>query len=115
MASFTPADTTNYNPTSKNVQINVLKATPSFSNLSSPTIVTGTASTNLSGKITFGSLIPTGSVGITLNSVTQNAAIQAGGNFSSAFATGSLAAGSYNIAYSYGGDSNSTLPLAQEH
>jgi hypothetical protein len=106
LASFTPTDTTNYNSTSKNAQINVLKATPSFSNLSSPSIATGTASTNLSGKISFGSFIPTGNVAITLNSVTQNAAIQAGGNFSSAFATGSLPPGSYSIAYSYVGDSN---------
>jgi hypothetical protein len=106
LASFTPTDTTNYNSASKNVQINVLKATPSFSNLSSPLITTGTASTNLAGKITFGSLIPTGSVAITLHSVTQNAAIQAGGNFSSAFATGSLAAGSYSIGYNYAGDGN---------
>ncbi|HMJ25610.1 MAG TPA: Ig-like domain-containing protein, partial [Pyrinomonadaceae bacterium] len=106
MAGFTPTDTTNYNATSKNVQINVLKATPSFSNLSSPTIAYGTATTNLSGKLTFGSLIPTGSVAITLNGVTQNASIQAGGTFSSSFATGSLAPGSYAISYSYGGDSN---------
>jgi hypothetical protein len=106
LASFTPTDTTNYNPASKNVQINVSKATPSFSNLSSPLITYGTATTNLSGKLSFGSLIPTGSVAITLNSVTQNAAIQAGGNFSSAFATGSLAAGSYSISYSYAGGAN---------
>jgi len=106
LASFTPTDTTNYNPTSKNVQINVLKASPSFSNLSSSLITYGTASTNLSGKITFGSLIPTGSVAITLNSVTQSAAIQAGGNFSSSFATGFLAPAAYSIGYSYAGDGN---------
>ncbi len=106
LASFTPTDTTNYNPTSKNVQINILKATPSFSNLSSPLITYGTASTTLSGKISFGSLIPTSNVAITLNGVTQNAAIQAGGNFSSAFATGSLAPAAYSIAYGYAGDSN---------
>ena len=106
MANFTPTDSTNYNPASKNVTINVLKATPTFSNLSSPTIVTGTPNTSLSGQISFGSLIPTGNVAITLNSVTQNGAIQAGGNFSSNFATGSSAVGSYSIAYSYAGDSN---------
>jgi hypothetical protein len=106
LASFTPTDTTNYNPASKNVQINVLKATASFSNLSSPFIAFGTASTTLSGKLSFGSLIPTGSVAITLNGVTQNAAIQAGGNFSSAFTTGALAPGAYSIAYSYAGDGN---------
>jgi len=106
LASFTPTDTTNYNATSKTVVINVLKATPSFSNLSSPTIAYGTATTNLSGKLTFGSLIPTTNVAMTLNTVTQNAAIQAGGNFSSSFATGSLTPGSYSIAYNYAGDSN---------
>jgi hypothetical protein len=88
------------------VQINVLKATPSFSNLSSPLITYGTATTNLSGKLSFGSLIPTGSVAITLNSVTQNPAIQPSGNFSSSFATGSLAPAAYSIAYSYNGDGN---------
>jgi len=106
LASFTPTDTTNYNPASKNVQINVLKATPSFSNLSSPLITYGTASANLSGKLSFGSLIPTGSVAITLNSVAQNAPIQPSGNFSSSFATGSLAPAAYTIAYSYAGDGN---------
>src|SRR5258706_1104707 len=108
LASFTPTDTTNYDPTSKSVMINVLKATPSFSNLSSPTIINGTPATNLSGKISFGSFIPTGSVSITLNAVTQSASIQGSGNFYSNFATGSLAPINppYSITYSYGGDSN---------
>jgi hypothetical protein len=108
LASFTPSDTANYNATSKNVQINVLKATPSFSNLSSPTITYGTATTSLSGNINFGSFVPTGSVAITLNSLTQNAAIGAGGNFSSSFATGSLTPVNppYTISYSYAGDGN---------
>jgi hypothetical protein len=106
LASFTPNDTANYNATSKNVQINVLKATPAFSNLSSPTISFGTATTILSGKISFGSFVPTGNVAITLNSVTQNAAIQGDGSFSSAFATNSLPPGAYSIAYSYAGDGN---------
>jgi hypothetical protein len=108
LASFTPGDTTNYNSTSKNVQINVLKATPSFSNLSSPAIAYGTATTSLSGRLSFGSFNPTGSVAITLNGVTQNGNIQAGGNFSSNFATASLAPANppYPISYNYGGDGN---------
>ncbi|MDQ5837870.1 MAG: hypothetical protein M3379_13920, partial [Acidobacteriota bacterium] len=106
--SFSPTDSTNYTTAGKSVQINVLKATPSFSNLSSPVITYGAASTTLSGTLSFGSLIPTGSVSITLNGVTQNAAIQAGGNFSSSFATASLPPTNppYTIAYSYGGDTN---------
>lgn len=108
LASFTPTDTTNYNSASKTVQINVLKATASFTNLSSPTILYGTATVNVTGKISFGSFIPTGSVAITLNGVTQNTAIQADGTFSSNFATISLAPATppYSIGYSYGGDSN---------
>jgi predicted extracellular nuclease len=108
LASFAPTDTTNYNPTSKNVQINVLKASPSFSDLSSPTIGCHAASTSLSGKITLGSFVPTGSVAITLNGVTQNAAIQPDGTFSSSFNTGSLTPvnSPLSINVSYGGDVN---------
>jgi hypothetical protein len=106
LASFTPTDSANYAATSKTVFINVAKATPSFGTLSSPFIVYGTPLTNLSGNLSFGSLTPTGGVDITVNSVTQNAPIQVGGNFTSSFATGALAAGSYGINYNYGGDSN---------
>jgi hypothetical protein len=107
-ANFTPTDTTNYNSTSRNVVINVLKAAPSFSSLSSPTIGCHAGSTTLSGQITFGSFVPTGSVAITLNSVTQNAVIQPNGAFSSAFNTGSLtpANSPQGITYSYAGDGN---------
>src|SRR6185436_3184004 len=51
---------------------------------------------------------PTGTVAITLNGVTQNATIGAGGNFSSSFATGSLPPVDppYAISYSYAGDGN---------
>jgi hypothetical protein len=108
LASFTPTDTTNYNSASKTVQINVLKATASFSNLTSPLIAFGTSTVNLAGKISLGSFIPTGSVAITLNGVSQTSAIQADGTFSSNFATTSLtpATPPYSIAYSYGGDGN---------
>jgi hypothetical protein len=108
LASFTPSDTTNYNATSKNVQINVLKATPSFSNLSPATIECHAATTNVSGTISFGSLVPTGSIAITVNGVSQNAVIQPNGSFSSNFNTSSLTPGSspMNITFSYAGNSN---------
>lgn len=79
-----------------------------FSNLSSPTIGCHAATTSLSGKIALGSLIPTGSVAITLNSVTLNAAIQPDGSFSATFATGSLTPANSPLAitFSYGGDGN---------
>ncbi len=87
------------------------KATPVFSNLTSPSISQGTATAVLGGTILFapaGSppVFPAGNVTITMNSASQAAAIGAGGGFSSAFATGALATGVYNVSYNYGGDSN---------
>jgi hypothetical protein len=86
------------------------RAAPSLSALSSPSIGLGTAATTLSGHIANGILVPTGTVAITLNGVTQAAAIQANGDFSSTFATGSLAVinGGYGITYVYAGDANFT-------
>jgi len=105
-AHFTPTDTANYNEVDITVSLNGAKATPLFSNLSAPTIIIGTASTTIGGKISLGALIPTGSVDITLNGVTQSAAIQADGTFSSAFATATLIPPSYPIAFNYAGDDN---------
>lgn len=105
-AHFTPTDTTNYNEVDITVSLNGAKATPVFSNLSAPVIIISTASTTISGKLSFGSFIPTGSVDITLNGVTQSAAIQADGTFSSAFTTTTLVPPSYPIAFSYAGDAN---------
>ena len=71
----------------------------------------GTPSTTLSGTIKYGSLVPTGSVSITLNGVPQPASINAStGYFSSSFATGGLlvAGSQYTITYSYAGDANFT-------
>ena len=68
----------------------VSKATPVFSNLTSPTVIIGTASKTLTGKLTAGALVPTGTVAITLNGVTQNATIAADGSFSASFNTSAL-------------------------
>lgn len=107
-ANWAFAGNSNYNPDSGSVAIVITKATPSFSNLSSPTITLGATLTSLGGKISLGSLVPTGSVSITLNGVMQSASIGAAGNFSSSFATGALPAANppYAIAYSYAGDGN---------
>ena len=105
--AFTPTDTADYTNASKSVTLTVLKATPVFSNLSAPTIILHTASTTISGKLSFGSFIPTGSVSITLNGVTQTAAINsADGTFSTTFDTSTLAVGTYTITFSYAGDAN---------
>ena len=107
-ATWSFAGDANYKTASGSVGIVIAKATAAFSDLSSPSIITGTASTTLSGKITLGTLVPTGSITVTLNGVTQNASIQADGSFSSSFATGSLTpvASGYAISYSYAGDTN---------
>jgi hypothetical protein len=89
--------------------LTVQKATPAFSNLSGPTITFGATPTSLSGTIKAGSLVPTGNVSITLNGVTQLAAINAAdGTFTFSFATVALSAtpGTYTITYSYAGDNN---------
>ncbi len=88
--------------------LTVGQVSPAFSNLSSPTIECSTPNTTLSGTIMFGGLIPSGSVAITLNGVTQNAAIQSDGSFGSSFAIGSLtpANSPFSISYYYPGDVN---------
>jgi hypothetical protein len=108
VANWSFVGNASYSATSGTAAIVITKATPSFSNLSSPAITTGAANTSLSGKISLGALVPTGSVLITLNGVTQSAAIQPDGSFSSNFNTGSLAPSdpAYNIGYSYAGDIN---------
>jgi hypothetical protein len=91
--------------TSASFTVTLQKAGPGFSNLSSPTITYGTATTILSGTI---SEVPNGeSVSITLNGVTQTATVSSGA-FSSSFSTPALAvSGSpYTITYYYAGDSN---------
>jgi hypothetical protein len=88
------------------------KAVPTLRNLTSPTMSYGTATTTLSGSIaatieSIGTLIPptTESVSITLNGVTQRAAIGLDGGFSSSFDTSALqVSGSpYPITYRYKG------------
>jgi hypothetical protein len=100
------AATNNYNATTAGILINVVKATPSFRGLSTPPVVFHAASVNVSGHLASGNLVPTGKVSVSLNGVTQTAAIQADGSFSASLATGQLAVGSYNVAFSYVGDTN---------
>jgi hypothetical protein len=77
---------------------------PSFSALSAPTIVFGTASVTLSGALRAGTVAPSGSVvSVTLHGVTHSAVVHADGSFSAVFATGTLPAGSYPIGYSFAG------------
>jgi hypothetical protein len=79
---------------------------PVFDSLAGPTITYGTPSVTLSGHIAAAGVVPPGSVDVTLNGVTQHAAIDpTSGNFATAFSTASLpVSGSpYAITYSYAG------------
>jgi hypothetical protein len=111
-AAFGPTDTVDYNSANAIALINVLKAIPTFSSLTSPTIIYGTATTVVSGHLSANAasqLVPAGeTVQITLNGITQNAVLDGGDNFSTGFATGSLltANSPYNLGFSYLGDTN---------
>lgn len=102
---------TNYAITKNAGTFEVTRTTPAFSALVSPRILVGTSTVTLSGIISAGSggnvVHPPGNVGITLNGVTQQAAIQADGAFSTTFAVNALPVSSgHAIAYAYGGDAN---------
>ncbi len=92
--------------TSSALEVTIAKATPVFSNLSAPTIVVGTATTAIGGKLAAGAAIPPGNVTITVNGNTQTAAIQADGTFSANFNTSAFAIGTYAISFSYAGSTN---------
>jgi len=78
---------------------------PAFSALAAPTITYGTPTTTLSGTILAGTSAPPGSVTVTVDGVTQSAAIQSDGSFSTVLNTVGLGvAGSpYTITYAYAG------------
>ncbi len=85
----------------------VAAASLSFSGLASPAITYGTASVTLSGTLAGDGQFPQGkSVSVTLNGVSQQATVGAGGAFTSAFHTSTLGvSGSpYTVSYSYAGD-----------
>jgi hypothetical protein len=102
------AGTNNYNPATASVTVVVGPASGAFSNLSAPTILVGTPSTVISGKISSGSLIPPGSVTITIASTSLSAPIAADGTFSATFNTASLqpVTPGYTITFSYPGSTN---------
>ncbi|HSP16264.1 MAG TPA: carboxypeptidase regulatory-like domain-containing protein [Thermoanaerobaculia bacterium] len=104
--TVTAAATVNYNQASASVTITVTKASPDFSDVTAPSIVIGTSSATVTGRISAGTLIPTGSVTVDLNGNAQSAPIQPDGTFSATFATGSLSVGVFPITLTYGGDPN---------
>jgi hypothetical protein len=84
--------------------ITIIPASPVFSGLASPTIILAASTTTLSGTIKAANLVPPGSVAVTVNGITQNAAINPStGSFSSTFNTRSFAVSvnGYSITYNY--------------
>jgi hypothetical protein len=106
LVTFTSADP-NYGNATALTHITINKATPALSSLSSPTITVGQATTTVSGYIASGSTFPTADyVILTINGLSEAAPVDAHGNFSASFATGSLAVGTYKITYAFAGDAN---------
>ena len=102
---------TSYDPKYANATLlgnfTIAKASPTFSSLGAPTIAVGAASTVVSGHVGAGAAVPVGDyVIMTLGGVSQEATVDANGNFASTFATSALAAGLHAITYTFPGDSN---------
>jgi hypothetical protein len=104
----------NYTPASATATIIIDPAKTVFSGLSSPTLVYGTTSIALSGKVASNAMFPSGAVAITISgiglaqSVTLTAQIGLHGSFVASLPTRSLAAGSYTISYSFAGNATFT-------
>jgi len=106
VATFTSSNPDYVNTTGTGTLI-ITKATPLFTNLSSPTIIVGTTSVTLSGDLAAGPVFPTGdTVSVTLHNVTKNATVNSSGSFSVSFGSSNLAQGSYTITYSFAGDAS---------
>ncbi len=87
--------------------LTIQRATPEFSNLSSPEMTAGAAQTLVSGHIAATGVAPAGeNVSVTLNGVAQSAPVDAKGDFNTQFDASSLPAGSYTISYEFSGSAN---------
>ena len=93
--------------TSATLQQTINKLNPVFSNLTpSQSISAGTASVKLSGKLAAGSVIPVGSVSISVNGVSTPATVGSDGSFSATVDTHALIAKAYSVNYAYAGGGN---------
>ena len=82
---------------------------PTFSSVSSQTIVYGTSTTTLTGELGPGTDYPTGStVSVTVDSVTQYATVDSNGDFSTTFDTASLGVADvpYTVTYAFAGNAS---------
>lgn len=108
--TFTPDDTTNYTSGTASVPIDVVAATPSFSDLSaSQSITFGQSSVLVSGKVLSTTAAPRGQqVVISIGPVSTTATVHADGSFSAIIDTHALIASPqpYRVVYDFAGDIN---------
>ncbi len=83
-----------------------------FSSLTAPTITTAAGSDFITGSLTAGGYVPTGSVAIGIGGALVTAPIAADGSFSAQVSTAGLASGLYPVRVSYGGDLTATSATA---
>jgi hypothetical protein len=105
IASYTFAGDLDHTGSSDAKTYSISKATPVL-NLDALAPVTIGNPTGISGSVKLNLLVPTGTVTITVNGISQAAGIGAGGAFSTSFAPGTIGVGSYSVTATYSGDGN---------
>jgi hypothetical protein len=110
VATFTPADTTDYATVSATSSINVLRAVPKFAGLAASQSVTyGQSAVFVSGVLAAGTAIPRGgSVTVAIGGATATALVLSDGSFAATVDVHGLGASlsPYLVSYSYAGASN---------
>jgi hypothetical protein len=105
--SLAGSDTSSATEDETNVFLAQPKASPTFSGLTSSTVVVGTASTLLSGTLRAPSAVPVGAtLTLTAGTASITATVQADGTFSASLPTAALPVGSYTISYQYAGSAD---------
>jgi len=100
----------NYLAQSGEVAVAITRATPVFSGIDVPDVELGSASLVVSGLVSFGTLIPTGEVTVTVGGASAQAMVGPDGRFAATVSAASLTlAGSpYAVSVTYAGDTNFT-------
>jgi hypothetical protein len=105
IASYTYAGDIDHTGSSDAKTYSISKATPVLSINSLAPVTIGNPTT-ISGVVKLNLLVPTGSVTITVNGISEVSAIGAGGAYSTTFAPGAINVGSYGVSAAYSGDGN---------
>jgi hypothetical protein len=105
IASYTYAGDIDHTGSSDAKTYSISKATPVLSINPLAPVTIGNPTT-ISGLVKLNLLVPTGSVTITVNGLSQVTAIGAGGAYSTTFAPGTINVGSYSVSAAYSGDGN---------